>query len=41
MQYKHGEKSAEVLKSSGFENLRFETYNGYVKYVSLKFLRAR
>ncbi|XP_042394431.1 acyl-protein thioesterase 1 homolog 1-like isoform X1 [Zingiber officinale] len=30
--YKHGEKSAEALKSSGFENLRFETYNGLGHY---------
>ncbi|XP_074574125.1 uncharacterized protein LOC141830620 [Curcuma longa] len=32
--YKHGEKSAEALKSSGFENLRFETYNGLGHYTA-------
>lgn len=26
--YKHGEKSAEVLKSNGFHNVTFKTYNG-------------
>uniref|UniRef100_A0A1D1YVZ4 Acyl-protein thioesterase 2 n=1 Tax=Anthurium amnicola TaxID=1678845 RepID=A0A1D1YVZ4_9ARAE len=27
VQYKHGEKSAEVLTSTGFQNLTFKTYN--------------
>lgn len=30
MLYKHGEKSSQVLKSVGFENVTFKTYNGYV-----------
>ncbi|KAJ6837485.1 acyl-protein thioesterase 2-like [Iris pallida] len=30
--YKHGEKSAEVLKASGFRNLTFKTYNGLGHY---------
>ncbi|KAJ6822387.1 acyl-protein thioesterase 2-like [Iris pallida] len=30
--YKHGEKSAEVLKTSGFRNLTFKTYNGLGHY---------
>lgn len=28
--YKHGEKSAEVLRSAGYRNLSFRSYNGYV-----------
>lgn len=28
--YKHGEKSAEILRSSGFRNLTFKAYNGCV-----------
>ncbi|XP_017702449.1 acyl-protein thioesterase 2-like isoform X1 [Phoenix dactylifera] len=30
--YKHGERSAEVLRSSGFRNLTFKTYNGLGHY---------
>ncbi|XP_010249993.1 PREDICTED: acyl-protein thioesterase 2-like [Nelumbo nucifera] len=30
--YKHGEKSAEVLSSSGFRNLTFRTYNALGHY---------
>ncbi|KAJ6846874.1 acyl-protein thioesterase 2-like [Iris pallida] len=30
--YKHGEKSAEVLRASGFRNLTFKTYNGIGHY---------
>lgn len=30
--YKHGEKSAKVLKSTGFQNVTFKTYNGLGHY---------
>lgn len=30
MQFKNGEKSAQVLKSTGFENATFKAYNGSV-----------
>ncbi|XP_077210291.1 uncharacterized protein LOC143845759 isoform X2 [Tasmannia lanceolata] len=30
--YKHGEKSAQVLTSTGFRNLAFKTYNGLGHY---------
>ncbi|XP_065028784.1 uncharacterized protein LOC135584569 [Musa acuminata AAA Group] len=30
--YKHGEKSSQVLKSVGFENVTFKTYNGLGHY---------
>lgn len=30
--YKHGEKSAEVLRSSAFRNVTFKTYNGLGHY---------
>ncbi|KAK9098838.1 hypothetical protein Syun_025883 [Stephania yunnanensis] len=30
--FKHGEKSAEVLRSTGFQNLAFKTYNGVGHY---------
>lgn len=26
--YKHGEKSAQTLRSTGFQNMTFRTYNG-------------
>lgn len=29
VEHKHGEKSAEILRSSGFQNITFCTYNGY------------
>ncbi|MQM13305.1 hypothetical protein Taro_046231 [Colocasia esculenta] len=32
VQYKHGEKSAEVLTSTGFRNVTFKTYNGLGHY---------
>lgn len=28
--YQHGEKSARILSSSGFQNLTFRTYEGYI-----------
>lgn len=34
--FKHGEKSAEVLTSTGFKNLAFKTYSGYpIQSISL------
>ncbi|XP_042431163.1 acyl-protein thioesterase 1 homolog 1-like [Zingiber officinale] len=32
VQFKHGEKSAQVLKSTGFENATFKAYNGLGHY---------
>ncbi|KAF8393255.1 hypothetical protein HHK36_021496 [Tetracentron sinense] len=32
VQYKHGERSAQVLSSTGFQNLTFRTYNGLGHY---------
>lgn len=30
VRYKNGERSTEILRSSGFSNLTFKTYSGYV-----------
>ncbi|XP_072993987.1 uncharacterized protein [Typha latifolia] len=30
--YKHGERSAEILRSTGFSNLTFKTFNGLAHY---------
>nr|KAJ0207754.1 hypothetical protein LSAT_V11C500239900 [Lactuca sativa] len=32
--YKHGEKSAQTLRSTGFQNMTFRTYNGLGHYTT-------